>query len=245
MTKIIAFKPNKSCPVHLSGFLVKRMEDYNFKNRYSDTTLNIDASLNQEWYKGLPSELVFVTWDRIIAFDIKKISTGDRVYLISQKFLDIIKKFDILDETWVFFKVNLVYEKNKRMAEEKYYVIQKKVSKRYRVEQVLEGTKSIIKNVDLDEVEFGYENDIYEEEKKAYKVVFNEKASDDLFLVEYDKYPPESNIYRYLYCSNAFAEELKKVELNGCQIIDTEEIGMIDPVDLKPYEENMNYLTEL
>ena len=42
MTKIIARKKEKSCPGYISGFLVRNEEDYDFKNRYSRKTKNID-----------------------------------------------------------------------------------------------------------------------------------------------------------------------------------------------------------
>jgi|GEM_PF-5206125 len=259
MTKIIARKIEKSCPGHISGFLVRNEQDYNFKNRYSNKTKNIDASINDKWHENLPEELLFITWGAgKFKNDIFQISTGNSIYLITQKFMNVMNQFNVLNEKWVCIKTKVMYESSKLIADEQYYVIQKKSEDRYAIEKVIDNDKTILEKIDTEKYDPDYlnviydgndddEDDIYGDyaEDKALALYFNHEIKSHLFMLAYENYPLKSNIYRYLYCSDDFAAELEKQQPKGCEIIDIKDIAKIDPIDLEPYVEHDNYLTQL
>lgn len=261
MTKIIARKKEKSCPGHISGFLVRNKEDYDFKNRYSKKTKNIDASIDNEWHKNLSEELLYITWGSgKFKNDIFQIGTGNNLYLITQKFMNVMNKFNVLEENWICIKTRVMYENSKTFEDEQYYVIQKKNEDRYLIEQVIDMKKSSLKKIDLNKFDLDYLNQIYEGdeeyeegddiygdygEKKVLVLHFNQEIKSHLFMLAYENYPLKSNIYRYLYCSDDFATELEKQQPKGCEIIDIKDIAKIDPIDLEPYVEHDNYLTQL
>jgi len=261
MTKIIARKKEKSCPGYISGFLVRNEEDYDFKNRYSRKTKNIDAGIDDKWYENLPDELLFITWGSgKFKNDIFQIGTGNNIYLITQKFMNVMNRFNVLEEKWICIKTQVMYENSKAIADEHYYVIQKKKEDRYLIEKIVDNYKTILEKVDYEKYDLDYLNVIYDgdeeyeegddiygdyPEEKALTLHFNQEINSPLFMLAYENYPLKSNLYRYLYCSDAFAAELEQQQLKGCEIVDIKDIAKIDPIDLEPYVENDDYLTQL
>jgi len=139
-------------------------------------------------------------------------------------------------------------------------LFKKKRENRYPIEQVVDNDKTILEKVNLEKFAPDYLNVIYEgdeeyeegddiygdyPEEKALTLHFNQEINSHLFMLAYENYPLKSNLYRYLYCSDAFAAELEQQQLKGCEIVDIKDIAKIDPIDLEPYVENDDYLTQL
>ncbi|KAI1692859.1 immunity protein 43 domain-containing protein [Ditylenchus destructor] len=116
---VLTEKKERACPIgHMQGIVLDT-----FCENFKEVSYGL-----KPWYAGLsdggrvfPGEMVLISQDKLIAYDIRASGAGPKFHIVSQGFLDLLRDFHVpIKEIQA---IEIVNSKGRDIAEKKYYIL--------------------------------------------------------------------------------------------------------------------------